>query len=312
MKFFERLGNFISQKAIIFVVLSTIITIVMVFGIFKIEIKTSTDMMVLDNNAVMQDTKQFENEFGGETLILLLSGDKNTILQADNWAKMEEMQGEIAKLDQVRSVTSPVTIANMAADQAVKQQELIQLQTQQAVTTAVEQVVQAEIAKGASPAEQQAAAELAKEAVLQQVNVQYGEQLKKLNDVGEISATNPQFINFALFDENGSPISIADQVFLQAGKNALFSVQLDSGLSFQELSDVTNDIQAIIDQYSFSGLEKTYSGTPAITAALQQSIYDNLRVMIIAVIILMTLILLIVFPFRWRLLSLPVVLMGAV
>ena len=292
-----------------------VLTGVMVYGTTKIEVKTSMDMMVPPKEDFYKNTIRYQNEFGGEMLLLMLSGDKDKLFSGKNLDTMNELQTEIEDIPNIKTVMSPISFVDMSASQIKKQQSEMETQIKNTIEQAMTQAAKEAADKGATPEQQQQAANQAKMIVEQKINEQYGQQIQQLQELqktGELSAENSKFVKFVLFDENGNPKSIAKQVLPEGGDHALFAITLKGDLSVEELGKVTAAVEKVLENHEFQNLDIKFSGTPAITKALEDSIASDMRIMLALSVVLMIVVLAVVFPVRWRLLSLPVVLLGMI
>jgi len=296
-------------------VIVLVLTGVMVYGTTKIEVKTSMDMMVPPKEDFYKNTIRYQNEFGGEMLLLMLSGDKDKLFSGKNLDTMNELQTEIEDIPNIKTVMSPISFVDMSASQIKKQQSEMETQIKNTIEQAMTQAAKEAADKGATPEQQQQAANQAKMIVEQKINEQYGQQIQQLQELqktGELSAENSKFVKFVLFDENGNPKSIAKQVLPEGGDHALFAITLKGDLSVEELGKVTAAVEKVLENHEFQNLDIKFSGTPAITKALEDSIASDMRIMLALSVVLMIVVLAVVFPVRWRLLSLPVVLLGMI
>lgn len=91
--------------------------------------------------------------------------------------------------------------------------------------------------------------------------------------------------------------------------HALVVVRLAGGLSADEQSEAVESIQDAVAASPFAS-DAIVAGTPRLIADITSAIFSGLTRTGVIAVVLMVLILFIAFPARWRLLSLPVVLVG--
>lgn len=305
-------GKLISKRAVLLLVILALITGGMAYGLTRIEVKTSVDMLLSKDDPVSIHNERFQKQFGGESLVLLLRGDDNLLLNGDALREMNALQQELAATDKVYSVTSPVSLAGVFAEQAERQITQMQQQIAEQVQQAMAEAAAAAKASGGDEEQQAQAAVAAKQKVEQAIAAQYGEQIRQMNEIGELSATNTAFVRYALFDESGAPQSAVAPLLPEDGQSVLYNIQLDSGLTMQQMAEVTDELERIIAEHPIEHSNSLFSGIPAISKTIEDFIAQDIVTMLLTVIVLMVIVLLVVFPVRWRLLSLPVVLTGMI
>lgn len=91
--------------------------------------------------------------------------------------------------------------------------------------------------------------------------------------------------------------------------HALVVARLAGGMDVEERAEATRFIQEVVAESPFAS-EAIVAGTPRLHADITSAIFSGLTRTGIIAVVLMVVILFIAFPARWRLLSLPVVLLG--
>lgn len=306
------IGSLIHQYAVWFVVLLILCTGVMGYGLSQIEIRTSVNMLLSDENPVSINNGRFQEKFGGESLILLIEGQQSSLFEPSSLAILSDLQHKLSEVDKVYAVTSPMSLAEVFAEQAQKQSEQMEQQIAQTMSTAATEAAAMVRESGGDEAAQAEAVEAAKAQVMKGIQQQYGAQLEKMKSIGELRATNAAFVRYALLDENGVPQAAVAPLLPDNGNNMLFQIQLDSGLTMQDMAVATDDIEKIIDTHSMDTTRSVFSGIPALSKTLEDYIQKDILTMLLTVIVLMIVVLAIVFPVRWRLVSLPVILIGMI
>ena len=307
---FSAISKWTTEKSFLSIILIILMTVIMVIGATKIEVKTGQDMMIPSDDPVFQDNLRFQKEFGGESIFVLLSGDKEEILSSID--EMNAIQKELNKNPLIDTVFSPASMVELAVDKAQQQKEAFQQQINQTVEEAVNQAIQTAKEQGASEEIQAQVAEETKLQVMQQIEAQYGAQMKQMEEMGEPSLSNEAFVKTVLFDENGNVQEMANKLLPQNGEHAVIVIKLAGNLSIDDMNQAVSDVEVTFKEKDINGLESLVSGTPKLTQAIQDSMTKDMAVMLGLSVVLMLVILLIVFPVKWRLLTLPIVLLGIV
>jgi hydrophobe/amphiphile efflux-3 (HAE3) family protein len=122
-----------------------------------------------------------------------------------------------------------------------------------------------------------------------------------------VDLTTPGFALMAVFD-NGAVRPQFAHFFPDTG-HALLAIRLAGGLTTDEQTEAVKSILKTVQGNSFTA-HAIVAGMPRIIADIRTSILSDLAWTGGIAVVLMVLILFLVFPVRWRLLSLPVVLLG--
>lgn len=64
--------------------------------ITRIEVKTSVDMLLSKDDPVSVHNAQFQSEFGGESLVLLIRGDQERLFAGDSLQQLNRLQQALA------------------------------------------------------------------------------------------------------------------------------------------------------------------------------------------------------------------------
>lgn len=258
----DSIGKWISKYAVWVIVVVLILTGVMGYGLSQIEIRTSVNMLLSDEDPVAVNNTRFQEKFGGESLILLVQGQKSQLFDSHSLNILNDLQTKLSGVDKVYSVTSPMSLAEAFAEQANKQSEQMEQQIAGAIKEAAGQAAAKAKESGGDEAAQADAVEQAKARVMQGVQEKYGKQLSQMEAIGDLSVSNDKFVRYALLDENGLPQPTVAQLLPEDGNNMLFQIQLDSGLTMQEMATATDEIEQIIADHKITETKTLFSGIP--------------------------------------------------
>ncbi len=255
MKRFSRLlGEFIERRSAWVALAAALIAIGGVFGASRIQMRQSQDMFISRNSKVYQDYLRLSDEFGGQQVLVLLSGDPNSLLSQSNLTAFRDLQDELAKDSRIRSVVSPLTFIQSDAEKA--------------------------IADG-----------------------------KQSGSVDALSV-DPQFAHSVVFDSNGEVLPELARVIPDNG-HVLIVVTLAGGLTTNEENAAAISVRDSVRSTQFSGAsEVTVAGQSLLMQAVQDKMMKSMGITLGIAVVLMVVALTLIFPVRWRLLSLPIVLLG--
>jgi hydrophobe/amphiphile efflux-3 (HAE3) family protein len=112
------LARFIQRHPWWFIGAFILISAAAVPGIFMLEADTGFGSMVSPDAKISRDTERYEEQFGGETITVLLTGDLDNIFSAKNLEILAEFQQEINGDERYLSVNSPASVIQAAMEQA--------------------------------------------------------------------------------------------------------------------------------------------------------------------------------------------------
>jgi hydrophobe/amphiphile efflux-3 (HAE3) family protein len=114
-----------------------------------------------------------------------------------------------------------------------------------------------------------------------------------------------------MYDAEGALRPVLTGIFPD-DHHALMVVRLKGNLSIDRSSELAADLVDDAAAYQFDGVDKIVSGSPLLIKEINDEMREAITVMAIFAVIIMIVVLSLVFRARWRLLSLPAVLVGCV
>ncbi|WP_129045417.1 efflux RND transporter permease subunit [Companilactobacillus metriopterae] len=111
-KFFTFLSNSIHKHAKLWISIIAVVTILLAFGLPKVQMKFSNDVFVDTNSKEFKDTDTYQKNFGGDAVYVMVSGKQNDIISKSNMKKLATLDKKISKMDNVRGTTSVVNLMN--------------------------------------------------------------------------------------------------------------------------------------------------------------------------------------------------------
>ena len=286
-------------------------TPVLALGIPRIRFKTGQDTIVSSSSQVYQENLRYQERFGGDPMLVLFEGDVRRLLSSPNVDTLRRLETDLQSREDVASVISPLTVVQLAADQFSLQQELalsaLAGRQEQAARVAREEAA----AQGLPPEAQDQAAREASDAVAAEFTQQRQADALRLASVGELSLNNPAFVDFIMFDEKGDVRPELRNVITDP-QHALMVVRLAGNMSIDEQAAAAGQIVKIVQATKFEGLDVLSSGPAMLIKEINDNMRDSMVRMAVLATVIMAVVLSFLFPVRWRLLSLPLVLVGCV
>jgi hydrophobe/amphiphile efflux-3 (HAE3) family protein len=158
---------------------------------------------------------------------------------------------------------------------------------------------------------QATAAEAARQRVADAFNAEFGADARRFVEVGERSLENPRFVEFVLYGADGRIRPDLSGIFPD-DQHALMVVRLKGNLSIDEGSEIAAGLVEQSRSYQFDGISMLVSGPPLLIKEINDAMRSALTVMAALAVVIMAVVLSVIFRARWRLLSLPAVLVGCV
>ena len=306
-RFYDAIVRFISRRSWWVVILFILLLGAVAPGITLLQSETGFNAMVSNDSELWQDNLLYQEEFGGEPLTVLLAGDIDDIFSPYNLGILADFEQQVNDDARYRSVLSPLMVLQVAIAEAEQAQELIMQQLALAQEQAAAEARQMAANMGLNEVQQEAAAQQAREAVLQQ----FQPQLEQLQQMGEPSLDNQTFIDMVVFDQQGN-ISEALQSLVPDDEHALIIVNPVGNMEQDESLAAANDIEAFFNDNILAGTEVSVTADAQLLDSLTSRLTKNIAILLGLSVGAMVLILALIFRVRWRMLSLLMVALGAV
>ncbi len=309
---FARLARRHPLQVIAFVAIAAA---ALAFGIPRLEFKTGQDTLISASSKVARDNERFQNEFGGDPMLVLFESDADhpiTALFSDaNRAELARWERDLAASGNYESVLTPLGVVALAQAQIEKRmvEEPARLARDQEAADAAARAESA--ARGETPEQQDAAAKAARQRGADDFNLRFGADAKRFLSVGEHALSNPAFLEFVLYGPDGALRPELAGIFPDE-RHALMVVRPKGNLSIDETASLASRMVDESAGYRFESVDVLVSGPPLLIKEINDKMREALAAMAIFAVLIMVTVLFLVFRARWRLLSLSAVLVGAV
>lgn len=285
------------------VALAVAITGLLTFGLQQLEFATGQDSYLNPESQIAIDNVSFQDDFGGEQLILLFRGDEDVdvadLFAGENLAELERLETELREIDEVYSVLGPLTALGYSetiVDEGVGTNALL---------SALER----------EPDEEARA--------IRQADVEM--TLARLSAIEDQVISNPAWADFLLFDntgfssDDGAIEAPADEDRAIRGslqstfpnqRTALGGVVLTGNADLDTLSAGTDAVVDVMETAELDGFEVITTGSPVFLAEINAYLQGGMLTLGAAAFLVMAVVLVLLFRVRWRLLPLLSVLIG--
>ena len=310
------LASAIRRRPVLLVAGAMSLALILSLGIPRLKFRTGQDTLLDPASKISRDNLRFQSQFGGDPMLVLFTAapdgpDIRALFSTSNRAEMARLKHDLDASGNYQGVLTPLVVVEFA--QKVIEQRMISqpiklaADEQKAMTDAAAQSA----ARGESPAAQQAAADAAKQAVDDAFNASFAADAKRFLAAGEHSLDNPAFVEFLLFGDDGQPRPDLSGVFPDS-RHALMVARVKGNLTIDQGSEVAGQLQDQMPQYHFEGVSPLVSGPPLLIKEINDKMKSALALMAVFVVVIMVAVLSLIFRARWRLLSLPAVLVGCI
>src|SRR5690349_177761 len=113
----DRLARFIVRRPVTVVIVTLVLAGACAVGLKGLEFRTSQDTLVSSTSQVYKDNARYQAQFGGESMIVLLTGDAVGLFSPSNVASLQRLEAELRITPGVTSVVGPYAAMQYATDQ---------------------------------------------------------------------------------------------------------------------------------------------------------------------------------------------------
>jgi hydrophobe/amphiphile efflux-3 (HAE3) family protein len=277
----------------------------------RLEFKTSQDTLISSSSQVYADNVRFQDEFGGEQMLVLLTGDVRDVIAPDNLERLRALETELRATGLFHAVVGPVTALELALDELAVAPDLMTAESNRSQAAAAAEAREEAAAENLSIAEQEAAATAAADEVAQARAATMQAEMVRIGAAGEQSLDNPAFAEFLLFDAQGE-IRPALRDSFPDDEHAMLVVRLPGNASIEEQGKGTDQVREVVAEHPLRDVEMLASGSPVLLKEINDYLQGGMATLGLFAVGVMLVLLWFLFRVRWRLLPLAVVAVGSV
>jgi uncharacterized protein len=296
-----QLGKFWYVVAVVFL----LITALLALGLRQLEFATGQDSYLNQDSQVAIDNVEFQDSFGGEAIIIMFQAedgaDITDLFAGDNLEELERMGEELRAIPEVYAVVAP--LESLTFSEALVQEGV--------GTNAI-------LSASAREPDPDAAEIRAND---------ISTTLTRLGEAGTQEFTNPDWVEFLIFDNtgfeltDGAVVAPDDEDRSVRGSlvptfpnldTAVGGVLLQGNADLDTLSAGTDAVVGVLDTVELEGFEVVTTGSPIFLAEINDYLQGGMLTLGAAALAVMAVLLLLMFRVRWRLLPLLSVVVGVV
>jgi uncharacterized protein len=290
------LGLHLGRRAGVVALVGLILTLVLGFGITKLEFATGQDSYLNKDEQVYVDSVAYQELFGGQAMVSLVTleegGTVNDLFTPENLATWEQVEEELRGTGLLFGVVSPRTALQFTDN-------LVQSPSGNPAESAAGRLLLGATARDPSP-EGKEARTASSIRTLQRVNAIPPER-RVLGD--------PEWVDFLLHDNEGE-IRKSLRPFFPDERHAQMVVRLPGNESIEDEGQAAEAVLTATADLQFENATVTTTGAPVLLKDINDYLTGGMLTLGAIAVALMVLILLVLFDVRWRLLPLGVILLG--
>jgi uncharacterized protein len=297
-RFWRYIAVELGKHAGLVSVIGLLVTLILGFGITRLDFSTGQDSYLNKSDAVYKDNVAYQNLFGGQAMLTLVTMDKghtvNELFTPENQAKWRATEDEMRRGQGILGVISPRTVLEFSDG-------LVQSPSGDPTQSVAGRALVAATAQDPSP-EGQAARSADAATTLQRLNAVPPEQR---------TLENPAWVDFLLHNNEGE-IRPALGTFIIDDTHAQIVTRLVGNASITEEGTASDHVVAAGDRLKFDNASVITTGAPVLLKSINDYLTGGMLTLGAIAVGIMIVILLVLFDVRWRLLPLAVILIGIV
>jgi uncharacterized protein len=295
-RFWPWLGLNLGKYAGLVAVVGLLVSIIMGIGASRLDFETGQEQYLNADDQVLIDNIAYQDLFGGQAVVTLYTMDEGTdvvdLFTEDNMARFRVLEDELRGIEGVFAAISPLTALQFTHDLVEGPDwDVTQSVAGQALLSATE--------REPDPA----AAEIRQESSFA--------TLERVNAIPEDQRTfeNSEWIEFLLYDNQGEIRKSLRPFFPDEG-HAQFVTRLDGNLGLEEEGAAAEAVRDITTAEPLENADTMSTGSSLFLKELNDYLRGGMLFLGAIAVAIMTIILLVLFDVRWRLLPLAVILVG--
>jgi hydrophobe/amphiphile efflux-3 (HAE3) family protein len=302
-RFWSWLGLNLGKHWITVLLVGGILTVGLGFGTTKLKFSTDQSNYLNKSDQVYKDNVAYQNLFGGEAMVTLVTMDPGhtvaELFTADANKQWAAIADQIHASHQALNVVTPLTALQW-------NDSLVKGPNGDVTQSVAGKILTADLARDPSRAGQAAR------------NASALATITRINAIPSAQRTldNPKYLDFLLYDNplpnNPKPIRTPLLPFFPDARHAQMVVRLLGNESIKDEGRTADLVTAKAKSLHFDHAQITTTGAPALLENLNNYLTSGMTTLALIAIGIMTVLLLLLFNVRWRLLPMGVVLIGVI
>jgi uncharacterized protein len=302
----RTLASLVSRRPGTVLALAAVASAALALGLLRLDFETSQEGLIGEGHPISVQNAEFQRHFGGEAMIAVLSAREghrvDDLAAPDNMAQLRRLEDTLRRTGRFHSVIGPATALEFG---------LRQFSVGGQMVAAASDRIEREAASPAEAAESQALLEahVAGSAVRASAALERGAELG-FDD--PVSLENPAMVAFMLYDdESGTAIRPALRGAFPNASHALLVARFPGNLPLADASGSIAVFEEAVAELQLDGFDVFATGSPELIRDINDYLQAGLVRLGLLAAAVMAVVLFSVFRVRWRLLSMVVVVLGA-
>ncbi|MFG6118790.1 MMPL family transporter [Thalassobacillus sp. B23F22_16] len=322
MKVLNLLSRVLTRRPMLVIFIAILIIALLAAGTRNVNMATGNETLVRTDTKVYQDNQKLEEEFGGESILVLYEGEG--LLTTGNLQHMKGLEDQLEYNDAVFSVFSPVTLVEqIAGKQQEKSMEGIG-EINEGLKEMGRQLKESGEHREAGLDQQTKQLEgfLTQQEQQKKEMDKLGERLLSISDnVETVTAYSDTMkaglpekqatLDHMIYDDDNQLRSSFEEVVID-NKYMLMIIKFEGNVDDTVKSDTVAAINSYMEENPNDQVETMVSGKPVLDDSIRTSMKENMQKMMMLSVAFMILVLSIIFKVSWRLLPLVVILVAVV
>ncbi len=321
-RFWEGLARLIGRRYKQVLALALLVTVALAIGTHGLKFETSQESLVGADNPVSKDNHAYQTQFGGEFMLVLITAQPGhtivDLMNDANRAALSTMDEKLHASGQFHAVLSPIGALTFANNQVPVGQDMfaasIKRESEEATAKAkAENKTSAEQAAAAAAAVAPLQAGLTDNLTRAGAAVQGTDINPLAADPKGTRLASESFVRFLLYSDAKNivirPIlrdNFPDQT------HALVIVYLKGNIDIAAMDAGVKVVDTVVSQTHLDGFTMIDAGAPVYLRDINNYLQGGMASLGGLAVLVMVFILWFVFRVRWRLLSLIIVVLGAI
>lgn len=308
-RFWRWLGIALGRRWKVVAAIVVVITAVFALGARNIEFATGQDSYLNSDSQIAIDNVAFQDDFGGETVILLFTtndgSDVSKLYEGANLAELQRITSALEGVDGAFAVVTPLTSLQFSSNllsNGVGTSALLSAAARDTDgATARQEDISVALARlGAVPADEQVIGNPVYDQLLIYDNTGF--------TVTEGQAVAPPTEELAIRASLQGTFPNVEGGAING--TAVGGVVLAGNATLDEQTAATKEVIDVLADASFDGFDLTVTGSPVYLAEINDYLKGGMLRLGVAALVLMAIVLAVLFRVRWRLLPLLSVIIG--
>ena len=297
-RFWMRLAVWLGKHAGLVALLGLLVTLILGFGITRLEFQTGQDSYFNKTDQVYKDSVAYQNLFGGQAMLTLVTMDEghtiDELFTEENRQQFTDVAEQLRADESIETVITPVDV--------MKFNEALVSSDSGDVTESVAGQALLRATTDDPTEEGRAARQADAVATLERINA---------IPPDERNLDNPEWVDFLLRDNEGE-IRLALRSSFPDDTHAQMVTRLVGNASIDEEGAGADVTKAAAGQLDFDNASVVTTGAPVLLQDLNDYLTGGMLTLGAIAATIMVIILLVFFDVRWRLLPLGVIIVGLI